>query len=53
LIDEVDPEKELQEIAEAIAEPAKFPSYVRDKSAKAVSKFLVSYALTDIVVCHL
>jgi hypothetical protein len=42
LIDEVDLQRELQEIGEALAEPVKFPSYVRDKSAKAVSSFLVS-----------
>lgn len=42
LIDEVDIETELKEIAEAIADTNKFPNYVREKSAKAVSKFLVS-----------
>ena len=42
LIDEVDLEKELKEIAEAITNTAKFPVYMREKSAKAVSAFLVS-----------
>lgn len=41
LIDEVDPERELKEIAEALGDPDKFPTYVREKSAKAVSVFLV------------
>jgi len=40
LIDEFDPEKELRDIADALAEPAIFSNYIREKSAVAVSKFL-------------
>lgn len=46
LIDEVDVEKELKEIGEALADVDKFPRYVREKSSKAISNFLVSKAST-------
>jgi hypothetical protein len=50
LIDEFDPEKELRDIAGALAEPALFSDYVREKSAVAVSKFLVSLTFTEMIV---
>jgi hypothetical protein len=45
LIDEFDPEKELRDIADALAEPTIFSNYIREKSTVAVSKFLVSTCL--------
>ena len=51
LIDEVDPEREINEIAEALAEPSKFPEFVRRKSAKAIAKFLVSSFALDEIIC--
>lgn len=41
LIDEVDLKKELKEVGEAIVDTDKFPQYIREKSASAVSRFLV------------
>ena len=41
LIDEVDIDKELKEIAEALVDSSRFPEYVREKSAVIVSRFLV------------
>lgn len=41
LIDEVDLQKELKEVGVAIVDTDKFPQYIREKSANAVSKFLV------------
>lgn len=43
----MDPEREINEIAEALAEPSKFPEFVRRKSAKAIAKFLVSSFALD------
>ena len=43
LIDEVDLQKEIKEVGEAILDAERFPQYIREKSATAVSKFLVSY----------
>jgi hypothetical protein len=51
LIDEVDLERELKEIAEALADTEEFPNYMREKSAKAVSVFLVSWYY--LVVIHI
>ena len=45
LIDEVDLKKELKEVGEAIVDTDKFPQYIREKSATAVSKFLVRFFL--------
>ena len=45
LIDEVDLEQELKEIGEALADVDKFPGYVREKSSKAISNFLVSESI--------
>ena len=42
LIDEVQLDKELKEAGEALVDSERFPSYIRQKSASAVSKFLVS-----------
>ena len=43
LIDEVDIKKELKEAGEAILDADRFPQYIREKSVKAVSKFLVRH----------
>mmetsp|Transcript_741 Transcript_741/g.870 ORF Transcript_741/g.870 Transcript_741/m.870 type:complete len:1995 (-) Transcript_741:61-6045(-) len=40
LIDEVDIENELKEAGKALVDVEKFPQYIREKSATAVSKFL-------------
>ena len=48
LIDEVDLEQELKEIGEALADVDKFPGYVREKSSKAISNFLVSESIHPI-----
>lgn len=55
LIDEVDLQQELKEAGDAILDPDRFPQYVREKSIKAVSKFLVSSALllAIIILKHL
>ena len=53
LIDEVDLKKELKEVGEAIVDTDKFPQYIREKSASAVSKFLVCLTTTYFKFCNL
>ena len=50
LIDEVDLDKVLKEAAEAFVDDKKFLEYVREKSARAISRFLVR--LPDVILIH-